>query len=153
MTAVGDATQFQAARSSPFAGLLKVAQIGAHIFYRFGGHAGAPAMFHQAPATLTDSAKVELARLEPAPAAKSAQPVSSEGRIKVTLYPGLAPAAQPAAKPENTVQLVSAMAAEPRPAPVPPLSSVPAQPATPSAKAVDGGAAKPAVISVALAQS
>ena len=26
---------------------MKVAQIGAHVFYRFGGYAGAPSMFHR----------------------------------------------------------------------------------------------------------
>ncbi len=51
MSEVGDATHFHAARtgSSWSAGLLKVAQIGAHVFYRFGGHNGAPSMFHGQP--------------------------------------------------------------------------------------------------------
>jgi spore germination cell wall hydrolase CwlJ-like protein len=51
MAEVGDATHFHVASSgSNFsAGLLKVAQIGAHVFYRFGGHKGAPAMFHGEP--------------------------------------------------------------------------------------------------------
>ena len=51
MAEVGDATHFHAAgRGSNWsAGLLKVAQIGAHVFYRFGGHNGAPSMFHGQP--------------------------------------------------------------------------------------------------------
>ena len=51
MAEVGDATHFHVASSgSNFsAGLLKVAQIGAHVFYRFGGRNGAPAMFHGQP--------------------------------------------------------------------------------------------------------
>lgn len=47
MTEVGDATHFHAARiGGPMSGLLKVAQIGAHVFYRFGGRAGSSSMFH-----------------------------------------------------------------------------------------------------------
>jgi hypothetical protein len=51
MAEVGDATHFHVASSGSNwnAGLLKVAQIGAHVFYRFGGHAGSPAMFHGQP--------------------------------------------------------------------------------------------------------
>jgi len=48
MAEVGDATHFHVAGtgSSWSAGLLKVAQIGAHVFYRFGGRNGSAAMFH-----------------------------------------------------------------------------------------------------------
>ncbi len=51
MAEVGDATHFHVASSgSNFsAGLLKVAQIGAHVFYRFGGRNGSPSMFHGQP--------------------------------------------------------------------------------------------------------
>ncbi len=51
MAEVGDATHFHVAGlgSGWSAGLLKVAQIGAHVFYRFGGHNGAPSMFHGQP--------------------------------------------------------------------------------------------------------
>lgn len=51
MAEVGDATHFHVAGSGSnwSAGLLKVAQIGAHVFYRFGGHNGAPSMFHGQP--------------------------------------------------------------------------------------------------------
>ncbi len=150
MAAVGDATQFQAARASPFAGLLKVAQVGAHIFYRFGGHAGAPAMFHQTPAASAEPATIELARLEPAPAIKAAQPVLSDGRIKVTLYP--APETLPSVKPEM-VKPVSTFPAEAKSPPALTASSSPAPPATPPAKGADDAMAKPAIISVALAQS
>jgi hypothetical protein len=49
MAEVGDATHFHAATagSSFSAGLRKVAQIGAHVFYRFSGHAGASSMFNR----------------------------------------------------------------------------------------------------------
>ncbi len=80
MAAVGDATHFQTARSGPFAGLLKVAQVGAHVFYRFSGHAGAPAMFHRTPAP-----SVEIA--------------SASGRVRVefTAFPAPATATDPSA--------------------------------------------------------
>jgi hypothetical protein len=50
MASIGEATHFQTVRSGAFAGLLKVAQIGAHAFYRFAGHAGSDSMFRQTPA-------------------------------------------------------------------------------------------------------
>jgi hypothetical protein len=50
MASIGEATHFQTVRSGAFAGLLKVAQIGAHAFYRFAGRAGSDSMFHQTPA-------------------------------------------------------------------------------------------------------
>ena len=50
MAEVGDATHFHVAGTGSWsASLLKVAQIGAHVFYRFGGHNGAPSMFHGVP--------------------------------------------------------------------------------------------------------
>ena len=50
MAEVGDATHFHVAGTGSWsASLLKVAQIGAHVFYRFGGHNGAPSMFHGEP--------------------------------------------------------------------------------------------------------
>ncbi len=50
MSEVGDATHFHVAGTGSWsASLLKVAQIGAHVFYRFGGHNGAPSMFHGVP--------------------------------------------------------------------------------------------------------
>lgn len=50
MAAVGDATAFHAGRAE-VAGMLKVAQIGVHAFYRFAGRQGAPAMFRSQTAT------------------------------------------------------------------------------------------------------
>ncbi len=48
MSEVGNATHFHVAGLNAGWGpnLLKVAQVGSHIFYRFGGHAGAAQMFH-----------------------------------------------------------------------------------------------------------
>lgn len=47
MSEVGDATHFHVARTGQdwSSSLLKVAQIGAHVFYRFSGHAGSASMF------------------------------------------------------------------------------------------------------------
>jgi spore germination cell wall hydrolase CwlJ-like protein len=57
MTEVGDATHFHVAGAGSrwSAGLMQVAQIGAHVFYRFGGHKGAPAMFHGEPQPSDDA--------------------------------------------------------------------------------------------------
>ncbi len=51
MSEVGDATHFHVAGTGSrwSNGLMQVAQIGAHVFYRFGGHKGAPSMFHDEP--------------------------------------------------------------------------------------------------------
>ena len=51
MSTVGDATHFHVARLGALwgSGLLRVAQVGAHIFYKFTGHAGAPSSFRAAP--------------------------------------------------------------------------------------------------------
>jgi spore germination cell wall hydrolase CwlJ-like protein len=48
MVEVGNATHFHATRVAPDwrASLLKVVQIGSHIFYRFGGAPGQPGAFH-----------------------------------------------------------------------------------------------------------
>ncbi|WP_174300079.1 cell wall hydrolase [Caulobacter sp. S45] len=143
MAAVGDATQFQAAGASPFAGLLKVAQVGAHMFYRFGGHAGAPAMFHQAPAASTEAVNIQLARLEAAPGSKAIQPAAG-GRVEVTLYPTPSTPPLTASKPEAAaVKGMSATSTEAKPTPALPAGSSLTAPSP----------AKPAVIPVALALS
>jgi spore germination cell wall hydrolase CwlJ-like protein len=51
MTEVGNATHFHVAKLGGLwgANLLKVAQVGSHIFYKFSGHAGAPDSFHATP--------------------------------------------------------------------------------------------------------
>ena len=150
MAAVGDATHFQAAYASPFAGLLKVAQVGAHIFYRFGGHGGAPAMFRQAPAASTEPAKVEVAELDPATAPRAVQTASTGGRVKITLYPGPVSPAEAPAKPEAAAKAVSTASAE---AKLPPIQDVTTPSATAPGKAEGAPAAKPATMAVALAQS
>lgn len=48
LASIGNATHFHVASLGNIwsTGMLKVAQIGSHVFYRFGGAAGAPKMFH-----------------------------------------------------------------------------------------------------------
>ena len=101
MAAVGDATHFQNARGGPFAGLMKVAQVGAHVFYRFGGHAGSAGMFRQTPVPSTAPARVELAKLEPS-------------RVLTVISPGPAPAAEKTPTPKLPApKLIEARLAEP----------------------------------------
>lgn len=48
MTEVGNATHFHAARIGPqWASMVRVSQVGLHVFYRFGGRRGAPGVFRQ----------------------------------------------------------------------------------------------------------
>jgi spore germination cell wall hydrolase CwlJ-like protein len=51
MATIGNATHFHTAGVSPGWGpqLLRVAQVGLHVFYRFGGHAGGPGSFSAEP--------------------------------------------------------------------------------------------------------
>ena len=104
MAAVGDATHFQTAHSSPFAGLLKVAQIGAHVFYRFSGHAGSPSMFRQTPGpsvvteptgrVRVEFAAFKIAPAQPAPAPAEPAPRQAEPFVQVaaaSAAPGHAP--------------------------------------------------------------
>ena len=51
LASIGTATHFHVASLGNVwsTGMLKVAQIGSHVFYRFGGAAGAPKMFHAEP--------------------------------------------------------------------------------------------------------
>ncbi len=62
MAEVGNATHFHVAGLSTDWGprLQKVAQIGSHIFYRFGGHSGAPGMFKSEPQPSDDVKAVEI---------------------------------------------------------------------------------------------
>jgi spore germination cell wall hydrolase CwlJ-like protein len=80
---VGNATHFHVAGLNTGWGpsLLKVAQIGSHIFYRFAGHAGAPRMFNGAvqPSDKTADMKPVLASFAPSlpTAAQAGQALAS----------------------------------------------------------------------------
>ncbi|WP_216838937.1 cell wall hydrolase [Caulobacter sp. S45] len=141
MAGVGEATHFQTARSGAFAGLLKVAQIGAHVFYRFAGHAGADAMFHQAahpsqPPTLvaadfktaskTPAGQMLMASLVPAAGAYGASPSTSTPQADRA-------ASTPSVTPKSTA-----------PSAIPSVASKPVAPAASSAPSTtDKAAAAP----------
>jgi hypothetical protein len=79
MSAVGYATNFHAARAglSFGNGMIRVARIGMHIFYRLGGYAGDPDMFVLQPERSHDEAKPALAEAPhsgPVLATASSQP-------------------------------------------------------------------------------
>jgi hypothetical protein len=67
MTAVGNATNFHAARVglSWGGGMVRVARIGMHIFYRLSGYAGDPDMFVLQPERSLDEAKPMQAEERP----------------------------------------------------------------------------------------
>ena len=124
MAEVGNATHFHVASLSPNwgPGLLKVAQVGAHVFYRFGGHAGSGSAFsgtplpsEPVPATATGAAQPVYASLSLAPLASSVAasvansvaagaemvmaataPRASAADAPATAKPTAAPAAAPA---------------------------------------------------------
>ena len=128
MPSVGNATHFHVAGLQPDWGpsLMRVAQIGLHVFYRFGGHAGAPDSF--------------TAKAHPsAPGSDmAARPV----------YASMLPLGGETADGRQAGQLTLASAVVTGPAPAPasqakPTAPAPAQPASVQpAKAADAAAVK-----------
>lgn len=86
---IGNATHFHTAGVSPGWGpnLLRVAQVGYHVFYRLGGRAGRPGAFtaRPQPSTMVDDATVAtenapvLASIVPTPASALSQAVFTSG--------------------------------------------------------------------------
>jgi hypothetical protein len=175
MATVGDATHFQSARANAFSGLLKVAQIGAHIFYRFGGHAGASDMFHQTPTPSPAAPKVELAKAtvpptKPALAAKPELAKTAEPKVELTKLDASKPVPGAAAKLGDKPAMVATTSSAVHPPAVmvrlttsaadgKPLASAAArsagQPATGPAITAPGplpAPAKPTAVTIALAQ-
>jgi len=72
MTEVGAATHFHTTGVAPGWGprLLRVAQVGMHVFYRFGGRSGAPDAFSRTPRPSTDD-ELPVITLVSLPAASS----------------------------------------------------------------------------------
>jgi hypothetical protein len=104
MTQVGEATSFHAASVSPGwgPGLMRVAQIGLHVFYRSGGHIGSGAGVHPS-----------------APGSDGPRPVFASMLPNLTIRDGR-PSASFAADPApSAAQPAAAVAAQP--APVKPL--------------------------------
>ncbi len=105
MPSVGNATHFHVAGLQPEWGpsLMRVAQIGLHVFYRFGGHAGAPGSF-----TAKAHASAPGSDMAARPVYASMLPIGGEtadGRVsgQLTLASAVvstpAPAPTPQAKP------------------------------------------------------
>ena len=114
MSAVGNATNFHAVSVAPdwMGGLQKVAQIGAHIFYRFGHGGRAPADFRYAaePANKSPTPQPVLASFAPvfatpvsAAEAKPVPPSPKASEDKPAAQPGQ-PDAKPAAAGAKVVE-------------------------------------------------
>jgi hypothetical protein len=117
MPVVGDATNFHVASARPGwgANMMRVAQIGLHIFYRFSGHAGASSRFTGQPelsAPGSDAVQRQIL-------ASAASPMGSA-----------APDARPAGQYLLASAVVSAAPAPQAVAPTPPAPSTSAKPAS-----------------------
>jgi hypothetical protein len=113
MADVGNATHFHVVSVAPnWAGLMKVAQIGTHIFYRFGGRAGAPQAFNLQPHLIETL-------IEPAVAgANQPQLILASALTVIEPVKGEAAAATPAVKSEPAkVEPAKTEAAKAEPAP------------------------------------
>jgi spore germination cell wall hydrolase CwlJ-like protein len=118
MPGVGNATHFHVAGLDPGWGprLLRVAQIGLHVFYRFGGYAGSPNSFNGRPQPSSADAAphVVYASMLPVPE------TTADGRVKaqyilasatVTSAPPKPAEAAPTPKPDANAPIVTAPAA------------------------------------------
>lgn len=131
---VGNATHFHTTGVSPRwrNSLVRVSQVGDHLFYRFGGRSGSSAAFSYAarPSTDADAPRLIQASLDPTSAVRDAGAVAynlllaQEGRAA----PALAERAQPPAAAPTTVQ-VQTPAATPA---SPPKAAPPAAQASPA---------------------
>jgi hypothetical protein len=128
MATIGNATHFHVAGVDPGWGphLLRVAQVGLHVFYRFGGHAGGPGSFNgqverSAPnddpatptadgaptgqfilASATTSMPATAASAAPAAAPAGAPVKAAAPRVKDAAPSTSEPAAKPATEPAPT---------------------------------------------------
>ena len=125
MAEVGNATHFHVAGLSTDWGphLMKVAQIGSHIFYRFGGHNGAPGMFKAEPQPSEKAVEIKPVFASLAPSLPSgAQASAAAGRFLTStanVVEHAAAAVESAAKSVTTpdaTKATPAPAAKPAPA-------------------------------------
>jgi spore germination cell wall hydrolase CwlJ-like protein len=125
--AVGNATHFHTTGVSPRwrNSLIRVSQVGDHLFYRFGGRSGSGAAFTYAarPSTDADAPRLIQASLDPTSAVRDAGAVAynlllvQEGPASTPLAEA-APASAPASKPATPVVATAApTAATPAAAP------------------------------------
>jgi spore germination cell wall hydrolase CwlJ-like protein len=120
-TMVGNATHFHTTGVSPGwrNQLLRVAQVGSHVFYRFGGSAGSSGAFRYTPRPSTgmDTTRPVFASVVPTPRADDspARPYKilfNDGADR-TPTPAEQTAAAPAAKPEDAKPVQAAAAPAP----------------------------------------
>jgi spore germination cell wall hydrolase CwlJ-like protein len=125
MAEVGNATHFHALAVNPGwgAGLMRVAQVGSHVFYRFGGRAGAPNAFTRSPSPSTEELHPVYAGFAPATpdGAKAAYAALLKTLPGVGQAAGQPAAAAPAAATTSAAaapaQTTAAATAAPAPAP------------------------------------
>jgi spore germination cell wall hydrolase CwlJ-like protein len=135
MSQVGTATHFHAARlSDPFGdGLKKVAQVGAHIFYRFSGRGGAAKAFSGEP---------QVSGPNPSEANEPAHPVFASFAIP-GLLPSLSSMEQPAPAAAEPATKPVAQPAASAPAPAAATAAPPPPVAAPATAASTPHDAKP----------
>ncbi len=112
MAEVGSATHFHTLNVAPMWGprLMRVAQVGMHVFYRFGGRAGAPAAFtsdvqfaSNEEAAISDVAATFRAASAVLPAATALVEGGKGGPAAAPTEPASAPATTAAAAPATQV--------------------------------------------------
>lgn len=98
MTAVGDATHFHTVHVTPgwSNDLLRVTQVGLHVFYRVGRPASAPVLA-QAPHAAAGEARLAEARLVSGPPAEAVEVVAAPPSLAVESEPRSVPAPELAA--------------------------------------------------------
>jgi len=135
---VGNATHFHTINVSPnWSNLMRVGQVGLHVFYRFGGRAGRSSAFNAQPQPSGDTVKgatgLTYARYVPTPAEQAVNLVGSPQQPAVAIAPAgtqMAQAAQPTPAPVATAAPAADTAAKPAAAEV--KVSVPLAQVTPS---------------------
>jgi spore germination cell wall hydrolase CwlJ-like protein len=133
MSSIGNATHFHVAGINPGWGpnLLRVAQVGLHVFYRFGGSAGRPGSFN---GEAQHSAAVDDPTLPTADGAASAGQfilASATTTAPAPASSASAPAAAPTAAP---AKVAAAQPKDPAPAKVDAAPKAPAPAAAPAAR-------------------
>lgn len=131
MAEVGNATHFHTVNVAPVWGprMLRVAQVGLHVFYRFGGRSGAPDAFTGRPSLSIAQADDGEAALYGAPqptlVAASTAPAGTEARMATAIVaaPAAAPGPQRGSAPKGEPELVRTGPADAAAKPSPPSLS------------------------------
>lgn len=133
MAEVGNATHFHTVNVAPIWGprMLRVAQVGLHVFYRFGGRSGAPDAFTDRPslsvAQAGDGEGAFYGAPQPTLVAAATAPAGSEARMATAIVSAPAPSA-PSPSPRGPAPKV-----EPEAIRTGPVSAVKSAPPSPSA--------------------